>query len=53
MNIFSLQSSCPDLFRASSRDERDRGAPVDGRDKPGHDVVVCLASLVFGSWKGR
>ena len=31
--------SCPDLFRASSRVGPGLGAVVDGRDKPGHDVM--------------
>ena len=36
--LFSTPS-CPDLFRASSRVGLGLGALVDGRDKPGHDVM--------------
>ena len=47
-NVGSLRS-CSDLFRASRRTGQDRGALVDGRDKPGHDVKGTLVLFVMSS----
>jgi penicillin-binding protein 1C len=57
-----IQSSCPDLFRASTHLPT-TNEDVDGRDKPGHDggrrgvrriaiaiAVACIIGVAFASW---